>query len=170
MALSGTLRNSIDLINTGSADLTSPTETVIDSANWPVWTVTDGTGANQMDIIWHDQRTLAATTSENLDLAGSLTDTYGTTLTFVKVKFIYVGAATANGGLIQVGGAASNAFVNWVANSSDIIQVRAGGAFILYTPDATGYAVTAGTDDILKINNTDSAEATYDIVIGGTSA
>jgi hypothetical protein len=91
-------------------------------------------------------------------------------LTFVKVKYIMVSSATANGGSIQVGGAAANAFINWVANATDILNVQPGGSFSLTAPDLAGYAVTAGTGDLLKINNTDSSPATYNIVIGGTSA
>jgi len=159
MAVSGQIKTTISITNTGASDLSSPTETI-----------TDGDAINKMDIVWSDQRTLTATTSENLDLAGGLTDTYGNTLTFAKVKYLFVSAAAANNGIIQVGGAASNAFVNWVANSSDILQVRAGGWFDLAAPDADGYAVTAGTGDILKINNTGAAAGTYNIAIGGVSA
>lgn len=168
--ITGPIKAIIDLNNIGSADLTSPTEDVISAANWPLWTVAAGTGLDQMDLIWSDQRTLAGTTSENLDLAGGLTDSFGTTLTFARVKLIYVFSALANGGLIQVGGAASNAFINWVANATDIINVRNGGWHMTVAPDATGFAVTGGTGDILKINNTDASSATYNIVIGGASA
>jgi hypothetical protein len=170
MAITGTLQNQIQLTHTGTADLSTPTEDVINSANWFNWVVTNGTGLDQMDTVWHDQRTLTATTSEDIDLAGSLVDTYGNTLTFASIKLIYIFSAVANGGLIQVGGAGSNTFVNWVANATDILQVRNGGAMMLTAPDATGYAVTAGTADILKINNTDASSATYNIVIGGVSA
>ena len=154
----------------GDADLSTLTET-ISGTNLPSWVVTNGTGADQADLLWHDQRTLSASTSEDLDLAGSLTNSFGTTVTFARIKGIIVSAASGNGDNIQVGGAASNQFVNWVANSSDIINVRPGGTFALIAPDATAYAVTAGTGDLLKINNADSgAAATYDIYLIGATA
>lgn len=168
-SLSGTLGISASIINTGASDTSTLTDTiagVIES-----WTITNGTGANQANVMWHDQRTLAASTSEDLDLSGVLTDSFGVSVALARVKAIIVSAASANGGLIQVGGAAANQFINWVANASDIIQIRAGGFMMLVAPDATAYAVTAATGDLLKIANTDAGAAgTYDIYIIGASA
>ena len=130
-------------------------------------TLANGTGANQAQTVFTDQRTLAGTTSEDLDLAGGLTDAFGATITFTKVKANIVTAAAANGGDIEVGGAASNGFAAWVGAAADYIVIPAGGLFAISAPDATGFAVTAGTGDLLKINNTDGSTATYDIVIIG---
>ena len=168
-SLSGSLSISASITNTGASDTSTLTDLiagVIES-----WTITNGTGANQANVMWHDRRTLAATTSEDLDLSGVLTDAFGVSVALARVKAIIVSAASTNGGLIQVGGAAANQFINWVANASDIIQIRAGGFFMLVAPDATAYAVTAATGDLLKIANTDGAAAgTYDIYIIGASA
>lgn len=134
-------------------------------------TLTNGTGANQSDLIFMDTRTLTASATENLDLAGSLTDPFGATLTFARIKAILVMADAANTNSVQIGGAASNAFINWVANSSDIVNVRPGGRFLIIAPDATAYAVTASTGDILKMaNSAGSTSVTYTIVIIGSSA
>jgi len=172
MALSGNLRMAINLDHTGpNTELAAPTESVIQSASQWNRAITNGDAADKMNILWWDQRTLAASTAEELDLAGGVTDEFGTVLTFAKVKLIYVAAASGNGDVIQVGGAAANAFVNWVANATDIIQIRPDGAMWLMAPGATGYAVTGGTGDLLKINNANAGAAgTYDIVIAGTSA
>ena len=167
--LSGTLSIQAAIDYVGSSDTSTLTDKiagVIES-----WTIANGTGANQANVMWHDQRTLAASTGEDLDLAGVLTDSFGTSVALARVKAIIVSAAAANGGLIQVGGAAGNQFINWVANASDIVQVRAGGFLMLVAPDATAYAVTAGSGDLLKIANTDGgATGTYDIYIIGASA
>lgn len=168
-SLTGTLSISAAINFVGDSDTSTLTDAIAGAIQ--SWTISNGTGADQADILWHDQRTLAASTSEDLDLSGSLTDSFGTTVALARVKAIIVAAASANGGLIQVGGASSNQFINWVANSSDIIQVRAGGFFMMVAPDATAYAVTAGTGDLLKIANTDGVDsATYDIYIIGASA
>lgn len=160
IAAFATLTSALDLA-TGAVPLQ-----LSESYDW-----TSGTGANQADLIWHDERTLAASTSENLDLAGGLTDAFGNVLTFARIKGIIVAASLANANLVQVGGAASNAFVNWVANSSDIINVRPGATFAMVAPDATAYAVTGGTADILKIANSGAGTpVTYDIVLIGASA
>ncbi|WP_457028103.1 hypothetical protein [Kitasatospora sp. P5_F3] len=130
-----------------------------------------GTGANQADMIWSDQRTLAVSATEDLDLAGVLVGAFGTTLTFARVKGIIVRAAALNTNAVVVGGAASNAFVNWVADTTDKVNVRPGGVFALFAPDAVGYPATAGTGDLLRIGNGGAGTSvTYDIVIIGASA
>lgn len=133
--------------------------------------ITAGTGANQADKVFHDQRTLTASSTEDLDLAGSLTDAFGATITFARIKGIFVAAASANTNNVLVGGAASNQFINWVSDATDKIVVRPGGWFGLVAPDATAYAVTAGTGDLLRIGNSGAGTAvTYDIILIGASA
>lgn len=133
---------------------------------WP-----SGTGADQADRIWTDQRTLSASATENLDLAGVLANAFGATLTFAEIMAIYVFAASANANNVQVGGHATAAFVNWVANATDIVSVRPGGMLLLVARDATGYAVTPTTGDMLTITNSGAGTSvTYDIVIIGRSA
>ena len=168
-SISGSLSISASLDHVGDSDTSTLTDKI--AGILKSWTITNGTGADQADVMWHDQRTLAASTSEDLDLSGVLTDSFGTSVVLARVKAIIVSAADANGGLIQVGGATGNQFINWVANASDIIQIRAGGFMLLVAPDATAYAVTAGTGDLLKIANTDgAASGTYDIYVIGASA
>lgn len=129
-----------------------------------------GTGADQADKLFMDTRSLAGTTAESLDLAASLVDGLGGTITFVKIKGIFIRAGAANNGNLAIGGAGANDFVNWVASATDIINVRPGGIFMLWATEATAYAVTAGTGDLLKINNTGAGAGTYDIALVGTSA
>jgi hypothetical protein len=130
-----------------------------------------GTGANQADKIFHDQRTLTASSTENLDLAGVLVDAFGTTITLLRVKVLLVYAAAANTNNVLVGGAASNQFINWVGDPTDVVVVRPGGLFLTVAPDATGFAVTPNTGDLLKVaNSAGGTSVTYDIVIIGASA
>lgn len=133
--------------------------------------LTNGTGANQADRLWADTRTINASSNEDLDLAGSLTDAFGATITLARVKLIYVKAAAGNTNNVVVGGAASNGLLNWVADATDKINVRPGGVLLLAAPDATAYAVTAATGDLLRIANSGAGTSvTYDIVIVGSSA
>lgn len=130
-----------------------------------------GTGAGQADLMFSDTRTIAASGTDPLDLAGVLTDALGAVLTFARVKAIVVYAAAANTNDVVIGGAASNGFINWVADATDKIKVRPGGLFVLTAPGAAAYAVTAATGDQLLIANSSSGTAvTYDIVIIGASA
>jgi len=170
-ALTGKLRNEIRLTYDAGAELGTTSDDVLSSSNYWDWSVANGTGANEANLIFRDQRTLAASTSENLDLAGVLTDAYGTVITFARIKMIYVKAATANGGNIEIGGAGSNTWVGPFVDASDKVQVPAGGMFQMADAGATGWAVTAGSADILLINNDDGGDtATYDIIIVGASA
>lgn len=132
----------------------------------------DGTAAGQGDLMWSDQRTLSASASEDLDLAGVLTDAFGATVTFVRVKGIYVAAAAANTNNVVVGAASSNAWAT-LLNAAGTVTLRPGGAFLAVAgvADATGWAVTAGTGDLLKVaNSAGSSSVTYDIVVIGASA
>lgn len=131
------------------------------------YSLTNGTSADMANMIWTDTRTIVASGTDDLDLAGVLADAYGATITFTKIKGIIISAAAANTNLVLVGGN-TNGFVNWVADKTDIIKVRPGGTFALYANDSTGYAVTASTGDILTIANSSSGTSvTYDVVLIG---
>lgn len=131
---------------------------------------TSGTGANQADLIFHDQRTLSASATEDLDLAGSLTSAFGATLTFARIKAVLVSAAEANTNNVNVTRPASNGTPLFLA-AGDGIPVRPGGLFLWVAPGATGVAVTAATGDLLTFTNSSSGTAvTYDVVLIGASA
>ncbi len=167
MSLVGTIKAAISLTLIGNADLGMQKAT-LPFANEIV--ISSGTGSGQGDLAFFDNRTLAASTSEELDLAGGLSDSFGVTLTFVEVVAIYIKAAAGNGGNIAIGGAAANAFLGPFADATDIINLAAGESFVI-TNMATGWPVTAATADLLKILNDDSGAAgSYDVTIIGRSA
>lgn len=130
----------------------------------------DGVGLNQADQIFHDQRTLAPSGTEDLDLAAALVDVFGNTLTFSAIKGIIVFAAVANTNIVQVKPAAANGFLEWVNAATDQINVKPGGVFCLFDPGAAGYAVVAGTGDLLSFTNSAAGTSvTYDVVLMGIS-
>lgn len=130
-----------------------------------------GTGAGSADRIWHDQRTIAPSGTDDLDLAGVLTDVFGATVTFVRVKALIVAAAAGNTNNVIVGNAATNGFITWVGGATNTVTVRPGGFLALAASDATSYAVTAGTGDLLRIANSGAGTSVvYDIVVIGASA
>ena len=127
-----------------------------------------GTAAEKADLFYAQRRTLAAT-SEDLDLAGILLDDYRAALTFVKIRGLLIhNLSTTTTENLAVGGAAATQFVNWVGNASDIVNVGPNGILFLWSPQ-DGYAVTAGTGDLLKID-AGSDTIIYDIIVIGTSA
>jgi hypothetical protein len=167
MALSTNLLIELD------ADLTSALDLVTATAPLELsdrTRLTSGTGLGAADMQWSDTRTLAASATEDLDLAGSLTGPVGGTLTFARIKLVYIKALAANTNNVNVTRPASNGVPLFLA-ASDGLPVKPGGAFLWMAPDATGVAVTAATGDLLTLTNgAGSTSVTYSIVIIGASA
>ena len=129
----------------------------------------NGTGSGQADKIWWDTRTVGASATDSLDLAGSLTDPLGAAFTPAKLKAIVVKAYSANTNNVVVTRPAANG-VPWASAAGDAVPVGPGGVFDLAFPGA-GITVTAGTGDLIDIVNSAGGTAvTYDIVLIGTSA
>lgn len=136
----------------------------IPTSRSPAITFTNGAGASAANIIFADDRTLGAS-PDDLDLAGVLADLYGGTLTFVRVKAIYI-KNTGNAS-ITVGADGTNPWAT-LLNSTGTLTLPASAWFVAATPDATGWAVTAGTGDILQVSGTNGQ--TYEIAILGASS
>lgn len=168
MSLTASLQAAIAYTQTSTA---GPAELAAKNPGSSPVLLADGTGANQADLVYSGTRTLSASGSEELDLAGGLEDAFGATLTFAKIKGILIKAASGNTNNVVVGGAASNAFQGPFGATNDTIAVKPGGQFLISAPNAAGWPVTAGTGDLLKIaNSSGTTGVTYDIVIIGTSA
>ena len=160
-----TLRVESDL--TSALDLTTP----VSAIDYSVRTdLVSGTGAGAADMQWSDQRTLAASGTEDLDLAASLTGPLGTTLTFARIKGLFVKAAAANTNDVVVSRPAANGVPIFSA-AGDAISVKPGGWFGWVAPNATGVAVTADTGDLITVTNSAAGTSvTYDVIILGASA
>jgi hypothetical protein len=132
----------------------------------------NGIGAGNADRIWHDQRQIAASGTDDIDLAGVLTDALGAGVTMARVKAIIIKAADGNTNNLVVGNATSNGFISWVGASTHTITVRPGTTFALIagSGDTTCYTVTAGTADLFRVANGSGTPVTYDIVIIGCSS
>jgi hypothetical protein len=135
------------------------------------FTFADGAGLNQAQQIFSDTRTLAASAAENLDLAGVLTNVFGSTLTFTKIKGLIICASDANTNDVVVGGHATAALAALFGDVTDTIKVKPGGMFALVAPAAAGYAVVATTGDMLTVTNSaGTTGVTYDIIILGATS
>jgi len=134
------------------------------------WTtlLSTGTGANQASQVWTDTRTLSASATENLDLAGSLTNAFGETVTFTRVKVLAIKAASGNTNNVQVQRGSSNGVTLFLA-ASDGFELRPGAFALFVIPDSTAVAIAAGTSDILTITNSaGSTSVDYSILVVGT--
>jgi hypothetical protein len=130
---------------------------------------TSGVGSGMVDLLFSDSRTLSASATEDLDLAGSLVDAMGATLTFVKLKAILIKASSANTNNVVLSRPASNG-VPLFAAASDAISIMPGGCFLWVAPVA-GVTVTAATGDLITLTNSAGGTGvTFEIVIMGTSA
>lgn len=130
----------------------------------------DGTGANSADRMFHDQRTINASSSEDLDLAGVLVNEFGAVTTFVELRAVLISAAPGNTNNVRVTRPASNGVPLFLA-ASDGIDVPPGGVFLWSCPADGKVTVTAATGDLLTVANSGAGTpVTYDVVIIGTSA
>lgn len=132
--------------------------------------LTSGTGANQADRLFCDTRTITASATDSLDMAGGLVDPLGVTFTLAKIKGLVVAAAAANTNNVVITRPATNG-VPMFSAAGDAVPVRPGGLFVWVAPDAAAVAVTAGTGDLIDLANSGAGTSvTYDIVIIGASA
>lgn len=162
LRVASNLSSALDLV-TAQANLSKSYSVELDN----------GTAAGQADRVFADTRTLAASATENLDLAGSLTDALGAAVTFAKVKAIIFKAADANTNNVIVGGDVTNTFFPMFGLETDSLVLRPGAlvALVCGEADAAGYAVTAATADLLKVANSGAGTpVSYDVIIIGTSA
>jgi hypothetical protein len=162
LSVSAALSSALDLVSP-AARLSQRYSTELD----------DGTAAGMADKVFSDTRTLTASSTENLDLAGSLVDALGATITFARVKAIIIHAAAANTNNVLVGGDVTNTFFPMFGAETDSLIIRPGATVALFAgeADAVGYAVTAATADLLKITNSGAGTSvSYDVIIIGASA
>lgn len=130
----------------------------------------NGTGAGQADLVFSDERTIAASGNEDLDLSDVLVDAFGNTITMVRLKGIIVVADAGNTNNVLVGRPASNGVPLFFA-ANDILVVRPGGTFAWLDPVGSGIAVTAGTGDLINFaNSAGGTGVTYKVILIGTSA
>lgn len=144
-------------------DLSSPDDSLLYAFSQ---LFSNGTGAGQASQQWHDTRTITASATDSIDLAGALVNAFGVTVTFTKIKALLVVAKPANLNNIQVARPASNGWPFFLAVSDGFV-LQPGAAFMWVDP--AGIAVTAATADLLSIINAAGTNSViYDIVIVGT--
>lgn len=167
MTLTAELRATLKATQTGANDFGGPTfKPTIDK----ILQFASGTGANQADILWADERTIAASSSEDLDLAGVLADAFGATITAAELVAILVVADAANTNNVVLGDATSP--IPLFGGTNPTFAVKPGGFFFIAAPGAAGQlTVGAGSTDDLKVANSSSGSSvTYKIAILARSA
>ena len=129
----------------------------------------NGTSDNQADRLYHSRYAISASTTQSIDLKGSLVDDLGNAFTPAKLRGIVVENRAETSGLdVYVGGNANA--VPLFGAAADYAIVKPQGRFSLEAP-IDGITVTASTGDIIDIENPSGSTAvTVDVWIWGTSA
>jgi hypothetical protein len=161
--VAATLNVHLSAKQTGSADLGTP-QILVDIQK--AMEFGPGTSAvGQANVLFSDTRTLAASTNENLDVAGVLADALGATINAAEIVAIYIAAAPGNVNDVQ--------FTRPASNGAPIF-LAAGDGFALGPGDFSlrtyrnGIAVTAATGDLINVANGGAGTpVNYDIVIIG---
>jgi hypothetical protein len=129
-------------------------------------TLVDGTTTGKAQEVYYDERTLTTTAGEDLDLelmSGAFGD-----IVFAKIKLLVINVLTATSGYrLEIGGAASEAWEQFVKTTGDIVKADAGGCVVLYNSPVDGGTVD-GTHHNLKVYNPSGGSVTYQIWIVGT--
>jgi hypothetical protein len=148
---------------TGTADLGTP-QIVVDILKEIDFS--PGTAnVNQANILFSDTRTLGASATENLDVAGVLADALGATIAAAEIVAIYFAAAPGNVNDVQVTRPAANGVPLFLA-AGDGFAIGPGD-FNLRTY-RNGVTVTPGTGDLITVANGGAGTSvTYDVVIIG---
>ena len=141
---------------------------------WPLnisdsLSLTTGNGANQVNEMFDDDRTLAASANEELDLSGTLTNAFGDTIAFTGVKALYI-KNNSSVDTLTVGDAAATPWEPFFGATGETLQIPPGGMLLLTAPSAGGWPVTGGSADKLKITNGAGGSTTYRIIILGDLA
>lgn len=127
----------------------------------------NGTGAGQANVVWWDERSLSAATTEDIDLAGGgLVDAFGAAVAPAKLRAVIIKNNSTTQVLTLFGDANSVPVLNTAATT---YTLQPGGVFVGAWPALAGIAVTAGTGDIIQVANAAGSACPYTIIVIGTS-
>jgi hypothetical protein len=127
---------------------------------------TSGTGSYSCNLVYRSSRTLASGAAESLDIRGGITDVFGDTVSFGRVKALYIenlGSTTLTFGAPD----AASGWSAWCGDVADTLLIPASGAHLISSP-YDGFAVSAGSDTI-KISNGSGGTGRYYIWMLGTT-
>lgn len=137
------------------------------------YTIDDGTGSDQADLLFSDRRSVVASATDTLDLGtgGGLTDVFNVSIVpFVKVTVIVIrNRSTTAGDILHIGPHTVNGFIGpWVA-TGDLNEVGPGD--VVYLRNDAGWTVTDGSVDTIRVVEVGGANTViYDIGILGRSS
>jgi hypothetical protein len=162
----------VRLIAFGTKTFDLPAVADIPAGVSKLFNVDNGTGANQATTVFFDSRTLPAvtttgTTSENLDLSGSLVDAFGDSVLLTKVKAIYVEALENNAGNVIFGGTGTTALLGF-GSAASFVVIPPGQAVLQTNLSTAGWTITGGSADLIHFGNPATTAAAYRVWLIGS--
>jgi hypothetical protein len=162
--VAATIELNIKAKQSGTADLGSPQFTALLEK---LLEFTPGTAAvGQSNVLFSDERTLAASATEDLDVAGVLADALGATIAAAEVVAIAIVADAGNTNDVQLTRPAANGVPAFLA-AGDGVAIGPGDIFLL--TNRKGIGVTAATGDLLihVANSGGTTGVTYKVIVIG---
>lgn len=129
----------------------------------------NGTTANLGNTLFHDTRTVGASSNEDLDLT-ALTDGNGVALSNADITCIIFSAASGNGDEFQITPAAANGWTALISGTAPVLRLKAGMTIAVYAPTDPGLAVSGSSLGINFANQDTGAGGSYTITILGRNA
>lgn len=162
-ALTSSIQLTVGSNHTASVGLSTAKDDVGYSVNR---SFSNGSGTTQVaDLVYHASRSLASSTAEDLDFAGVLTDAFGNTLTFARIKSVVI-ENTSTTETLTIGGDDNS--IPFFAPATATVTIPPSGVLSLVGP-LGGWIVTADTGDILQVTNSAGAATIYKIHVVGAS-
>lgn len=119
--------------------------------------LTDGNAANKAELVYLKTDSVTASGTDSWDLAGSLTDAFGNTITCTKLKGVIVwNKSSTAGDILNVIRPATDGAAIFGADG-DLSAIGPGGLFAWIVPSAAAVTVTGGDTDNIDITETGGA-------------
>jgi hypothetical protein len=133
--------------------------------------LSNGSAADQANTIWSDQRTVAASGHDDLDLTNLTHTLFGSTLSIdlasVKAILLVNTSTTTNDRLRFDSSVANACTAPFGGSATSLVEIGADSALLL-SSKKDGWTVDS-THKILRVANPSADAITYNIVILGTS-
>jgi hypothetical protein len=134
-------------------------------------TMAFGTAAGQVNLLVGQQRTLALSSNETLNLnSGAILDVFGVASPFLHLKYIciyIVSGGDVNG--LTIEGGASNPFLGPLGGTTPSLTIYPSGPGYQNGEPSVGWPCGSTACNIKIINNSSVAAVTYAIVLAGTT-
>jgi len=153
-----TITANIESSGSKSLDLSTPSDRVALATS--TYSFADGTGALSAEQHYHDRITLTHGASTEVDLFDTLLDAFGDTVSFTKIKVLYL-KNNSDAATLIYGHSAANALAI-METVGDGGLIGPGGVLLLINPSAAGFACSAG-NDLLKLEHDDADASDMDV-------